>query len=148
MSDDSPVCVFTLHRITDKRARDHDLSWTSFRAFLRDVRGGQAEVVPDLDPGAAGTPRAVLTFDDATDDHRTAGEELLAHGLKGVFFVPTAKLGERGRLRAEEVTELARDGHAIGSHADRHIPLAALSSAEVEREVEHSKERLAELLGE
>lgn len=148
MSDDPPVCVFTLHRITDRRARDHDLSWTSFRAFLRDVRSGPGEVVPELDPAAAGAARVVLTFDDATDDHRAAADELLAHGLKGVFFVPTAKLGERGRLRAEEVMELARDGHAIGSHADRHVPLAPLSSAEVEREVEQSRERLAELLAE
>ena len=64
MRDVARVCVFTLHRITDERTREHDLSWASFRAFLRDVRQGPGEVVTQLDPPAAG-PRAVLTFDDA-----------------------------------------------------------------------------------
>jgi peptidoglycan/xylan/chitin deacetylase (PgdA/CDA1 family) len=139
------MCVFTLHRITDERTRDHDLSWASFRAFLRDVLQEAGEVVTQLDPPAAG-PRAVLTFDDATDDHRAAADELLAHGLRGLFFVPTAKLGEPGRLRADDVAALARDGHAIGSHADRHVPLSTLSATDIEREVGRSSERIAELV--
>jgi len=147
MRNDPPVCVFTLHRITDERERDHDLSWASFRAFLRDVRQGPGEAVAELDPRATEAARVVVTFDDWTDDHRAAAEELLAHDLTGLFFVPTAKIGERGRLRADDVVQLARDGHVIGSHADRHVPLSPLSTTEVEREVGRSKDRLAELLG-
>jgi len=140
------ICVFTLHRVTDARLRVHDLSWPSFRRFLRDVERAPGAVIPGFEPHSTG-PSIVLTFDDATAGHKAAAAALRAAGLSGVFFVPTSRIGAVGHLTAGEIEELAGSGHAIGSHADRHVPLATLTAGELDREVERSSVQLSDLLG-
>jgi peptidoglycan/xylan/chitin deacetylase (PgdA/CDA1 family) len=67
---------------------------------------------------AAGT---VLTFDDGGRSALDVVAPVLAeHGLRGEFFIATARLGTPGFLDRKGVGELAAAGHVIGSHSHTH----------------------------
>ena len=67
---------------------------------------------------AAGT---ILTFDDGGRSALDVVAPVLAeHGLRGEFFVATARLGTAGFLDRRGVEELAAAGHVIGSHSHTH----------------------------
>lgn len=67
---------------------------------------------------AAGT---ILTFDDGGRSALDVVAPVLAeHGLRGEFFIATARLGTPGFLDLEGVAELAAAGHVIGSHSHTH----------------------------
>jgi peptidoglycan/xylan/chitin deacetylase (PgdA/CDA1 family) len=78
---------------------------------------------------ASGT---VLTFDDGGRSALDVVAPMLAeHGLRGEFFVATARLGTPGFLDRRGVRELAAAGHVVGSHSHTHAVLPALSEAEI-----------------
>jgi peptidoglycan/xylan/chitin deacetylase (PgdA/CDA1 family) len=77
---------------------------------------------------AAGT---VLTFDDGGRSALDVVAPVLAeHGLRGEFFVPTARLGTPGFLDRKGVGELAAAGHVIGSHSHTHPEVMTVLSDE------------------
>src|SRR5918994_1031246 len=92
--------VLTFHRVVDRLEQDHDLTWDSFRRLTDSV----STSIADLEsPSSA---RAIaMTFDDGTEDHLRAAEDLRRRGLPAVFFIPAADIGTSGRLDAEEVRE-------------------------------------------
>jgi peptidoglycan/xylan/chitin deacetylase (PgdA/CDA1 family) len=79
---------------------------------------------------AAGT---ILTFDDGGRSALDVVAPVLAeHGLRGEFFVPTARLGTPGFLDRRGVGELAAAGHVIGSHSHTHPEvMPALSDEQI-----------------
>ena len=79
---------------------------------------------------AAGT---ILTFDDGGRSALDVVAPVLAeHGLRGEFFIATARLGTPGFLDRKGVGELAAAGHVIGSHSHTHPEvMAALSDDHV-----------------
>jgi peptidoglycan/xylan/chitin deacetylase (PgdA/CDA1 family) len=133
-----------LHRVPDRRERDHDLSRSSFELLLRLLERSARPVVDELRTPVDGS--VVLTFDDGTRDHLLVARELRERGLPAIFFVPLGRVGSDGHLRSEEVQELERLGHLVGSHAVRHTRLDALSSMELAEEVVESKRGLDQLL--
>lgn len=99
-------------------------------------------------PGGAGE-RAVLTFDDGGASALDAAGALERHGWRGHFFVTTGRVGTDGFLDADGVRELARRGHAVGGHSHTHPTyMGRLPRAEILQEWRHSREALAEILGE
>lgn len=92
----------------------------------------------------------LLTFDDggASAHHPVAGL-LEERGWRGHFFVPTAFVGQPGFLTGEQMRELRRRGHLIGSHSCSHPRvMRACSGAQLRREWRDSVAALADLLGE
>ena len=79
---------------------------------------------------AAGT---VLTFDDGGRSALDVVAPVLAeHGLRGEFFVATARLGTPGFLDRRGVGELAAAGHVVGSHSHTHPEvMPALSDEQI-----------------
>jgi peptidoglycan/xylan/chitin deacetylase (PgdA/CDA1 family) len=136
--------VLTFHRVVDRRDREHDVSWDSFRAVLDELAG--MPVVTDLALDSDGSA-AVLTFDDGTDDHLKVAEELAARALRGIFFVSVDKLGSPRYLAERDVSLLASAGHVIGSHGVSHVRLEQLDPTQLRREVAGSRDRLEELAG-
>lgn len=90
-----------------------------------------------------------LTFDDGgCTALRPTADVLDERGWKGHFFVTAGRVGETAFLDDEGVRELARRGHAIGSHSWSHPPrISALSPAELRDEWRRSVERLEDVLG-
>jgi hypothetical protein len=140
------VCVLTFHRIVADPRDLFELSWTTFVAILEFIVTRSFHVSAELGPEIFGKCDLVLTFDDATSDHIEVGEALAARGLQGLFFVPTAKLGEQGRLSPQELLLLRSLGHTIGSHGHSHQPLK--QDGCLLEEVRGSKTRLEDILGE
>jgi peptidoglycan/xylan/chitin deacetylase (PgdA/CDA1 family) len=87
----------------------------------------------------------LVTFDDGTADHYfTAAPLLERHGLHGVFFVNTARLGADGYLTLAQCQELQARGHAIESHAHQHKPLVGLPEEQLRSQLAESHQCLSE----
>jgi peptidoglycan/xylan/chitin deacetylase (PgdA/CDA1 family) len=76
---------------------------------------------------------AILTFDDGGRSALEVVAPVLAeHGLRGEFFIATARLGTAGFLDRRGVAELAAAGHVIGSHSHSHPSrMPALSDEQI-----------------
>ena len=98
---------------------------------------------------AAATHRALLTFDDGGVSFYAPIAGLLeSHGWRGYFFITTDRIGTPGFLSEDQLRELYRRGHVIGSHSCSHpTRMAALTRAELDREWRQSVQRLSEILG-
>jgi peptidoglycan/xylan/chitin deacetylase (PgdA/CDA1 family) len=96
--------------------------------------------------GAAGT---ILTFDDGGRSALEVVAPVLAeHGLRGEFFIATARLGTPGFLDRRGVAELATAGHVIGSHSHTHPEaMPALSEQQILAEWQTSIAVLEEATG-
>ncbi|MFM8457454.1 MAG: polysaccharide deacetylase family protein, partial [Chthoniobacterales bacterium] len=93
-----------------------------------------------FDDICAGTGRSFsLTFDDATIDHiDTAAPLLESNNIRGIFFIPTTKLGKPGRLTRAHIAGLSERGHEIGSHSHEHLRLDRMPQAEIRAQLETS----------
>jgi peptidoglycan/xylan/chitin deacetylase (PgdA/CDA1 family) len=93
-------------------------------------------------------PDVFVTFDDSnSSDFAIALPELLRRGMRASFFVVSERIDLPGYLSVDQVRELARAGMVIGSHGTRHRPWAQLSGRELDEELNASRRRLAEVLG-
>jgi peptidoglycan/xylan/chitin deacetylase (PgdA/CDA1 family) len=87
----------------------------------------------------------LVTFDDGTADHYfTAAPLLERHGVRGVFFVNTARWGADGYLTVAQCQELQARGHAIESHAHQHKPLTGLPEDQLLSQLAESRRLLCE----
>jgi peptidoglycan/xylan/chitin deacetylase (PgdA/CDA1 family) len=103
---------------------------------------------PQADLRAPGPPGTVsITFDDGTEDHLWAAQELANVGLSATFFVSASLVGAPGRLDEDDIRALAAMGHRVGSHAVNHRPLRSLAAEELRHEVRDSRVRLEQISG-
>jgi peptidoglycan/xylan/chitin deacetylase (PgdA/CDA1 family) len=126
------------------------LGWDEFVAHL-DLIHETVGVAPVLvDRLSAGDPRPgwVLTFDDGGASATDVGEELARRGWPGYFLVTAGLVGTEGFVDADEVRELDRLGHVVGSHSVTHPDrMGALSFEQILREWRESCDALADLVG-
>ncbi len=82
----------------------------------------------------------ILTFDDGGVSFYTIIAPILEkYNLKGIFFIATESIGKDGFLSKEQIAELDKRGHIIGSHSHTHKRLTTLTKNEVENEWKQSK---------
>ena len=94
-------------------------------------------------------PAVALTFDDGGASATEIALGLERHGWRGHFFATTSRIGSPGFLEKEELVELARRGHVIGSHSHTHPTyMGRLDQRSIDREWTASRALLAEILGE
>jgi peptidoglycan/xylan/chitin deacetylase (PgdA/CDA1 family) len=117
-----------------------------FAAHLDGIRGRAVSVgVVDGDSPA---PTCAITFDDGGASALLAADLLEARGWRGHFFVTTGRVGTPGFLTAEQVAELARRGHGVGSHSHSHPTyMGKLPRDEIAGEWRTSRAELTALLG-
>jgi peptidoglycan/xylan/chitin deacetylase (PgdA/CDA1 family) len=126
--------------------RDHDLAWSDFLTMIDRLTAVGSTFEPDL----AAEPRdggVVLTFDDATDDHRAIAGALAERNVPGVFFVPAGAVGTPGHLDAGAIRELVAGGHVIGSHGWSHRRFDQLPETDMDREIASSRAELENVAG-
>lgn len=91
----------------------------------------------------------VFTFDDGGKSfHHVIAPILEKYGFKGLFFITTKYLGTETFLNEEEIRDLRKRGHIIGSHAHTHNHLYTLTDEQVVDEWKCSTEILYRILGE
>lgn len=143
------LCVLTLHRIGERCAKDHDITWSAFRTLLDGIAGSEAPVDARLDaPDGLDRRSVVLTFDDGTADHIQVAGELAKRGMPGVFFIPAGAVGRPGHLSLTQLRELSAFSHRVGAHGWSHLPLhEGLPPEIVRRELADSKRWLEDATG-
>ncbi len=93
-----------------KHAEIYKLSRSDFALHLAAVRRA-------ANPGG----QVILTFDDGGASAYTNIAPMLEQsGRRGYFFVTTGCIGQPGFLTADQIRELDRRGHCIGSHSCSH----------------------------
>jgi peptidoglycan/xylan/chitin deacetylase (PgdA/CDA1 family) len=90
----------------------------------------------------------MLTFDDGAASAMEAADQLARRSWRGHFFIATDMVGTPGFLGWDDIRELARAGHVIGSHSCSHPDrMAACSWERLLDEWSRSAAALAEALG-
>ena len=101
---------------------------------------------PNLNRLPPGTNHVALTFDDGPDPEVTPRvlDLLDEAGARASFFC----IGARARRHPSMVREIARRGHGVENHTERHLyRFAALSPAALAREIAAAQDILASLSG-
>lgn len=91
----------------------------------------------------------VFTFDDGGVSFiEKAAPVLERYGKKGIFFISTKHIGMPGFLDNQQIKDLERRGHLIGSHSHSHPQnMAELSDVEIMEEWSTSSKILENILG-
>jgi peptidoglycan/xylan/chitin deacetylase (PgdA/CDA1 family) len=91
----------------------------------------------------------ILSFDDGgASAYTTIAPMLEEHGIRGVFFVVTDRIGAPGFLTKEQILHLHQQGHVIGSHSHTHpMRFASMGSHRILQEWSTSREILEKITG-
>jgi peptidoglycan/xylan/chitin deacetylase (PgdA/CDA1 family) len=82
----------------------------------------------------------LITFDDGCDsDYKIVFPSLLECGLSATFFIITDRVGDKGYLNWQQISEMKKYGMNIGSHSKSHIDLTSISFNEACTEMDFSK---------
>lgn len=108
------------------------------------------ELASALEPAARASKSFMLTFDDGgVSAHTHAARMLDERGWRGHFFVTTDFIGTHAFLNVEQIRDLRKRGHVIGSHSSSHPQrMARCTREEMLREWETSVGKLSDVLGE
>jgi peptidoglycan/xylan/chitin deacetylase (PgdA/CDA1 family) len=111
-----------------------------------------ADFLAFLETAATEVPRLGLrltaSFDDGNrSDLEIAAPALQRHGIAGLFFPCSGRLGKSGYLDAADLRQLAGMGFGIGSHGVDHLPWASLAAAHLDEELTRSKAEIEAALG-
>jgi peptidoglycan/xylan/chitin deacetylase (PgdA/CDA1 family) len=92
----------------------------------------------------------LLTFDDGGESAATRVAGLLEkYGWRGHFFVTAGQIGKKGFLNPEQIRNLRKDGHVIGSHSFSHpVRMSHCSTERLTDEWTTSIKMLSDVLGE
>jgi peptidoglycan/xylan/chitin deacetylase (PgdA/CDA1 family) len=122
------------------------------RNFLAHLDGLRAAGTVFADPNAVVGGRyegCLLTYDDGGASAVAAGEAMVERGMRGCFFITTARIGTPGFVTADDLRALRRAGHLIGSHSHTHpANISQLDAAALGDEWRRSVEALEQVLGE
>jgi peptidoglycan/xylan/chitin deacetylase (PgdA/CDA1 family) len=152
------MTILLFHRVTDLIPEDgltvHPRRFRDFCSMLarRFNVVSLGEIFRILREGRPMPPRTVaITFDDSYRDNLEAGQFLHGLGLPATFFVPTGFVGTERvfdwdralprlpNLTWEDVRELVRLGHEIGSHTVNHVNLGVVTDDQARTELVTSR---------
>lgn len=89
-----------------------------------------------------------LTFDDGgVSAYNFVLERLETLGWKAHFFITTDRINKNGFLSSEQIIEIDKLGHCIGTHSKSHPDLSKLSKEEVYDQWHSSSLNLSDILG-
>jgi peptidoglycan/xylan/chitin deacetylase (PgdA/CDA1 family) len=126
-------------------AARYKLEPQAFEAHLDALAATGLEIEPQAS-GAQSAPVAI-TFDDGGGSAPLAAAALERRGWRGQFFVTTSRIDTPGFISSEELRELERRGHVIGSHSHSHPTyMGRLTRSELDQEWARSRAILGELL--
>jgi len=155
--------VYLHHLFPEEEAGFRNL----LRALSRDHRLiSFSEAVDRVKSGKIDKPYVCFSFDDGLKQCARIGQILKEFGVSGCFFICPSLVGETDReklrdicenrfgvqtmdlLNWNDVEQLLKDGHEIGSHTMTHPVLSRISEGQVRDEVVGSYEFLTRRFGE
>ncbi len=96
------------------------------------------------------TPKknVMITLDDGYEDNYTNALPILERcGVKATFFVVADWVGKPGYMSWDQIRDLQRRGHSIGSHTVTHPMLTEIGIAQAKQEIFSSKQLIESALG-
>lgn len=91
----------------------------------------------------------LLTFDDGGASAAYIADSIEEHGWRGHFFITTDFIDKHTFLTSQQLDDLNRRGHIIGSHSCSHPPrISELPRIKLDAEWADSVARLSDILGE
>ena len=91
----------------------------------------------------------LITFDDGNlSDLEIGARGLAERELKATFFPLAGRLDDEGSLRGEDLRELLRLGHKVGSHGFDHVSWKNLDETKARRELVNARSVLEDCVGE
>lgn len=95
-------------------------------------------------------PGVLLTFDDGgVSFYESIGGMLEDRGWRGHFFITTDRIGTDGFVSKEQIRDLRRRGHVVGSHSCSHPSrMSKLTEPQLRHEWMKSKRILEDILSE
>lgn len=153
------LASFGYHDVTDDptdsgfqrdAALPFKLGFQLFKEHLDRIhaQGRAPEFVDEIDLTRPGR-HLLLTFDDGGKSSLRISDELCRRGWRAHFFIPTSLIGRRTFLSPDEIRQLRRCGHLIGSHSHNHPSIyRELDRSRMVVEWRQSCDILAQLLGE
>jgi peptidoglycan/xylan/chitin deacetylase (PgdA/CDA1 family) len=131
-------------RVADSPGRGGDKGEGELRGFTNDCISDNEEVISTHVPEKS----LVITFDDGwADNYVNVFPILREYGLIATIFVITGSVGQSNYMNWNQLREMSEAGISIQSHTVSHRPLAQLSKAEIEYELETSKKTIEDALG-
>ena len=144
--DVAPRRDFDSHGRGGPHAAIYKLEPARFEAHL-DAIELTGKTVGLIRPGVA-APEVAFSFDDGGRSSLAIADALERRGWRGHFFVVTDAIGRAEFLDADQVRELDRRGHVVGSHTHSHPDrMSELSGEAIDSEWVRSRAELTELLG-
>jgi hypothetical protein len=131
-------------------ALPYKLGTADFRRHLDTIAalGVRVSSVYDIDFNSDGQ-YVMLTFDDGGAAAMRTADYLEDRGWRGHFFIITARIGSAGFASAENLRDLRRRGHIVGSHSHTHPAVCwRLTAEEMLREWRTSCSELSAILQE
>lgn len=137
-------------------AAAYKLSPRQFESHIEMIAGavgGRPLLVHELsriERSPSGAIPWMISFDDGGESSHSRIADLLERsGWRGHFFIATDYIGSRGFMSREQIRDLHRRGHLIGSHSCSHpLRFASQPAQVIEREWRESVGILSDLLGE
>lgn len=129
-------------------ADDYKLSVESFEQHLAAIAAA-ALASPAVVTEECTARATYITFDDGgRGSYRNAAPALERRNWRGHFLIATDYINQPPFLSAEEIRDLHRRGHIIGSHSASHpLRMARCSRTELRSEWTRSIERLSDIIG-
>lgn len=142
------LLILVYHRIAEPGRDLYTVAPASFAAQLRQIgRCGLPVVDPQALPQWRGAG-VLLSFDDGTAEHaQLVCPWLEQQGMRGLFLVPTRRLGQPGFLGPRQLERMHRAGHVIGSHGHSHCRLDRMPPRELAADLARSRAAIQNILG-
>ncbi|HEY9132238.1 MAG TPA: polysaccharide deacetylase family protein [Dyella sp.] len=127
-------------------AAHYKLDTRAFDAHLSALNASRLTFPAITQRGPTG---CLLTFDDGGASVMDIAARLSARGMRGHFFITTARIGQPSFATSRTLREIRAAGHIVGSHSHTHpTEISRLSKAELAAEWRRSTDCLQQLLGE
>lgn len=109
------------------------------------VDGGAGAVPPTVKPPE---PVVSITFDDGLRSQYTNAIPLLdRYGFTSTQYIPTAGVGDPGRVTVDMIRSMYAGGHQIAAHTVTHPHLTTLSPERLQSELTESRQTLEAIIG-
>jgi peptidoglycan/xylan/chitin deacetylase (PgdA/CDA1 family) len=149
------IAVLAYHHLDVPAAGDYNVPLSKFELQLKWLQHNDYESVSpqqlvDAIHGRATLPAhpVMITFDDDNSEQYTEAAPLLEkYGYRAAFFIDTVTIGKRFFMTADQLKDLERRGHTIGTHTWDHRNLAILTMEEVKEQLDRSESDMEDVLG-
>jgi peptidoglycan/xylan/chitin deacetylase (PgdA/CDA1 family) len=149
------IPILCYHRIALGMKSDYEVSPATFTAHMKILAdSGYHSISPDqlynylVYNKPLPVKPVMITFDDSRIEHyQIAGPVLEKNGFRGVFFIMMITLNKKNYMSADQIAQLAKNGHTVGLHSYDHVMVTKYKNADDwKKELTDPKKKLEKII--